>query len=539
MLFRNIVKTASASAQQILFWDKPSRKPLEKSQQSARITKRDLLYMMVVMQGTPLPFASDLDRRPAYDVAIIGGGFSGVMTAVHLLRRCRPATSILLIERGEHLGRGLAFGTHSAEHLLNVPAGNMSAFDDDPAHFLKWLRRHKDAEVSPAAFVSRQWYGEYVNSLLAEQLRQPDPASLRCVHEEVVGIERLGETLRLTMTDSSHHDARLVVLAVGNFPPPDPMPMRQLSDRRYARYAWSPEALDGIADSELVLLIGSGLTAIDQVVALNGRGFRGTVYMLSRRGLLPALHQPGTAWPTEWTAELPASIRPLVAEVRRQVRLAAERGVDWRAVIDSLRPATQRIWKSLGLAERKRFLRHVRCFWEVHRHRLAPEVGRMLDALRQSGRLVTKAGRVLECVERDGHVEVLYRDRESTETGSLRVARIINCTGHETDARKIDSPIVKSLLENNLARVDSGALGLDISDAGAVVDSSGLPSKSLFALGSVRKGLLWESTAVPEIRVQARALAERLAHELTTATSPFETVGPRSSGNKTAANGIA
>ena len=495
--------------------------------------------MMVVMQGTPLPFASDLDRRPAYDVAIIGGGFSGVMTAVHLLRRCRSAASILLIERSKHLGRGLAFGTHSAEHLLNVPARNMSAFVDEPSHFVEWLQHHKDGGISPDAFVSRQWYGEYVGSLLGEQLRQPDSPSLRCVHEEVVGIERQGETLRLTMTDSSHHAARLVVLAVGNFPPPDPMPLRQLSDRRYARYAWSPEALDGITDAESVLLIGSGLTAIDQVVALNGRGFHGTFYMLSRRGLLPALHQKGTSWSTEWTAELPASMRALVAELRRQVRIAAEREVDWRAVIDSLRPATQRIWKSLDLAERKRFLRHVRCFWEVHRHRLAPEIGRTLDSLRESGRLVTKAGRVLECVECDGHVEVTYRDRESTQTERLRVSRIINCTGHETDARKIDSPIVKSLLKNDLAQVDSGALGLEINDAGAVIDGTGLPSRSLFALGSVRKGLLWESTAVPEIRVQAQSLAERLAHELESLASPFDTLGPRSSGNKTVANGMA
>ena len=501
-----------------------------------RIIRLDLLYMMVVMQGTPLPFVSDLDKRPAYDVVIIGGGFSGVMTAVHLLRRCRPAASILLIERGEKLGRGLAFGTHTAEHLLNVPVRNMSAFADEPSHFLEWLQRHKNAEISPNAFVSRQWYGEYVDSLLAEQLRQPDSPLLRCVHEEVVTIERQGETLRLTMTDSSHHEARLVVLAVGNFPPPDPVPLRQLSDRRYARYAWSPEALDGIADSESILLIGSGLTAIDQVVALNGRGFTGTIYMLSRRGLLPALHQPGTAWPTEWTAELPASIRPLVAEVRRQVRLAAERGVDWRAVIDSLRPATQRIWRSLNLAERKRFLRHVRCFWEVHRHRVAPEVGRILDELQESGRLVMKAGRVLACVEGDGHVEITYRNRGTIAAEMLRVSRIINCTGHETDARKIDSPIVKSLLDNDLARVDSGALGLDISTDGAVIDGSGVPSKSLFALGSVRKGLLWESTAVPEIRVQAQSLAERLAQELADMASSFKAAGSTSSRQKTAVN---
>lgn len=495
--------------------------------------------MMVVMPGSSLPAASDLYLRPIYDVAIIGGGFSGVMTAVHLLRRCRPTASIVLIERDEHLGRGIAFGTHTTEHLLNVPAKGMSAFPDEPSHFLEWLWRHKHAEISPTAFVSRQWYGEYVASLLAEQLREPVSPSLRSVHQEVISVKRQGGALRLTLADSSQLTARLVVLAVGNFPPPDPQPLRQLSNARYARFAWSPEALAGIPDSESLLLIGSGLTAIDQIVALKGNGFQGKIYMLSRRGLLPALHQQGSAWPSEWTEELPCSIRPLVAKVRRQVRLAAESGVDWRAVVDSLRPATQRIWKSLDLKERKRFLRHVRCFWEVHRHRLAPEIGRLLESLRESGQLVMKAGRVLEAAESDGHVEIAYRDRETSKTERLRVSRIVNCTGHETDARKIDSRIVKSLFENHLARVDASGLGLDIADDGALIDDSGTKSRSLYALGSIRKGLLWESTAVPEIRVQAQSLAELLSRELDRAPHAFEGLDATTCGEKTAANGMA
>ncbi len=468
----------------------------------------------MIMEKSRDPGLSDGASLRAYDVAVVGGGFSGVMTVVHLLRRCPLTSSILLIERGQKLGRGLAFGTTTAGHLLNVPAKNMSAFADNPGDFLEWLQRHKNSEISPNAFVSRQWYGEYVGNLLASQLREPDSPSLHCVSDEVVTIDQQQDMLRLILTDSSHHHARFVVLAVGNFPPPDPLALRQLSSQRYARYAWSPEALDGVNDSESILLIGSGLTAIDQVITLEDRGFKGRIYMLSRRGLLPALHMREPAWPTDWTNDLPTTMRQLVFEVRNQVRLAASRQVGWRPVIDSLRPATQRIWKRLDTAERKRFLRHVRCFWEVHRHRVAPEVGHRLDELRQSGRLVLQAGRVIGCVERDGFAEVTYQKRESTTTGVLKVSRIVNCTGHETDVRKVDSRLVKSLLDNHLARVDVGLLGLDVSDDGAMLDEMGRPSKSLFALGSARKGLLWESTAVPEIRVQAQCLAERLAGEL-------------------------
>jgi uncharacterized NAD(P)/FAD-binding protein YdhS len=460
------------------------------------------------------PVLSDSASRMAYDVAVVGGGFSGVMTVVHLLRRCPPNTSILLIERSGKLGRGLAFGTTTAGHLLNVPAKNMSAFADRPEDFLQWVQRHKNSEISPKAFVSRQWYGEYVDSLLANQLREADSPSLDCACEEVVAIEQQQDTLRLTLTDSSQHHARFVVLAVGNFPPPDPLPLRQLSNQRYARYAWSADALDGVSDSESILLIGSGLTAIDQVVTLEDRGFKGTIYMLSRRGLFPAVHMQEPAWPTEWTNDLPGSMRQLFSEVRNQIRIADGSRVSWRPVIDSLRPVTQRIWKSLDTAERKRFLRHVRCFWEVHRHRVAPEVGQRIDKLRQSGRLVLQAGRVMGCAEREGFVEVTYQKRESSSTEVIRVSRIVNCTGHETDVRKVESRVVKSLLDNNLARVDTGLLGLDVTEEGAMIDARGYPSNSLFALGSARKGLLWESTAVPEIRVQAQRLAERLAGEL-------------------------
>ena len=460
--------------------------------------------------GFPPGLVSDIH----FDVAIVGGGFSGVMTAVHLLRQCPPMMSILLIERSETLGCGLAFGTATPGHLLNVPVRSMSAFHDDSENFLHWLRRHKDPEASAGAFVSRQWYGEYVASLLTDQLHEPGSASLRCVRGEVASIEGRGETLNLFLTDSSRYHSRFVVLAIGNFPPLDPVPLTHLSSHCYARYAWSPEALNGIADSDSILLVGSGLTAIDQVVTLEEHGFKGKIYMLSRRGLLPAIHRDEPAWPAEWTNELPASMKLLVSEVRGQVWLARSRRIGWRAVVDSLRPVTPRIWKSLDIAERRRFLRHVRCFWEIHRHRMSPEIGRLLEELRRVGRLVVQTGRVLSCTEHDGYVEVAYRARETSQARLLRVSRIVNCTGHETDARKIDSPVVRSLLNNNLARVDASLLGLDVTEEGAVIDASGNPSRSLFALGSVRKGLLWESTAVPEIRVQVQCLAERLAGEL-------------------------
>jgi len=469
--------------------------------------------MMMVMH-TARP-ASRPSHTTVYDVAIVGGGFSGVMTAIHLLRICPTNASILLIERGERLGFGLAYGTHTATHLLNVPAKGMSAFADEPSHFLNWLQKNKNADAAPFDFVSRQWYGDYIEHILNDQRTRSTPASLHCVSKEVVAIQPDGDALSLTLREAEPYQARSVVLAMGSFPPPDPVPMRDSSTSHYIRYAWSPEALDGVDDSDSILLIGSGLTAIDQILTLESRGFKGTIHILSRRGLLPAMHMQETPWPTEWTRDLPKSLRPLVMEIRKQVEAAAEQGVSWRPVIDSLRPVTQQLWKNMDLVERRRFLRHVRSFWEVHRHRIAPQIGEFIRALQQSGRLKLEAGRLLRCVDVNGYAQVEYRHRDTHETRLLKVSRIVNCTGHETDARKIDYPVVRSLLENRLGRVDASLQGLDVSDDGAIIDASGRPSEKLFALGPARKGLLWESTAVPEIRVQAQRLAEFLASQLT------------------------
>jgi uncharacterized NAD(P)/FAD-binding protein YdhS len=390
----------------------------------------------------------------------------------------------------------------------------MSAFPDEPTHFLNWLQRNKNGAASPSDFVSRQWYGEYIENILNEQLAQPAPASLDCLFQEVVAIRQETEALCLELRDSSPCYARSVVLAMGNFPPPDPVPLRDASTRHYMRYAWSPEALEGVGDSETVLLIGSGLTAIDQVLTLESRGFKGTIHILSRRGLLPAMHTQEAAWPTDWTHELPSDVRSLVREIRKQIRTAANQNVGWRPVIDSLRPSTQQLWKNLDIAQRRRFLRHARSFWEVHRHRIAPEIGNFVSELQRSGRLVLEAGRILRCVDVNGYAEVEYRHRDTRETRLLKVSRIVNCTGHETDARKIDSPVVQSLLKNHLGRVDPSLQGLDVAENGAIIDANGRPSEKLFALGPARKGQLWESTAVPEIRGQAQRLAEQLASQL-------------------------
>ncbi len=279
--------------------------------------------------------------------------------------------------------------------------------------------------------------------------------------------------------------------------------------RRYVRMAWSKEALGGLPENEDVLLVGSGLTSVDMAISLHAEGFRGKIHILSRHGLIPQVHSQkrSSPWPRFWDSHSPRTTRGLLRLIREQVAAASTAGHDWRVVMDALRPFVQEIWQSLPAKERRGFLRHARAFWEVHRHKVAPEIGRTFAGMVESGQVRIHAGRIANYCETDDTAEVTFRKRASGETGVLRVTRVINCSGPETDFRKIESPLLASLFAQGLIRQDSLSLGLDADENGALIDVNGRPSGDFYAIGPARKGCLWETTAVPELRVQAADLA--------------------------------
>ena len=259
---------------------------------------------------------------------------------------------------------------------------------------------------------------------------------------------------------------------------------------------------------------------MDIAIALRQTGFTGTVHILSRRGLLPQSHRATAPWPPFWNETSPRTVRGILRLIRTQVEAAERMGSDWRAVIDSLRPFTQEIWRSLSHQERRRFLRHVRPYWEVHRHRIATEIAFSLAAQMETGQIATHAGRIAEYREDADAVDVTYRDRESGRLKRLRVDRVINCTGPESDCRRIKCPLLSDLMHQKLVRPDPLFLGLDASAEGALIDAFGDASDFLYTLGPARKGSLWETTAVPEIRRQAAELAEHLLATFARIESP-------------------
>lgn len=451
-----------------------------------------------------------------FTVAIVGGGFAGAMVAAQLLRQSAGNASVVLVERDAYVGKGVAYGTPFPQHVLNVPAKNMSAFPDDPEHFLRWARLNHNVAVNAGDFLSRQFYGEYVAHVLRQEI-EGHPMQFERVQDEAVALDRTGERTEIQLRSGQTVIADKVVLALGNFPPGDPrLPGKTPHSQRYVADPWARGTLSNLCrdldrESEQdILLVGSGLTSVDVVIALRARWFRGTIHLLSRRGLLPKIHKATAVWPPFWDENSPKTARGLLHLIRTQVRAALRSGSGWRAVIDSLRPFAASIWQSLPREEQQRFLRHVRPYWEVHRHRVAPEIGVSLAMQIQNGQLKSHTGRIVAYAEDAAGVNVTYCDRQSGELRLLQVSRVINCTGPESDCRKMDNPLLNNLLLQKLVRPDPLFLGLDSSDHGALIDARGEASDFLYALGPAHKGNRWETTAVPEIRTQASELAKHL-----------------------------
>jgi len=433
----------------------------------------------------------------AVDVAIVGGGASGSLVAIQLLRQARSPLSIVLVERGERTGRGIAYSTSDPLHLLNVPASRMSALPDVPDHFASWAR------TSDGAFVARGRYGDYLEQTLRESVaRAARGVCFEIRRATATSIERVDAGVRLNLVPGGPLDARTAILAMGNFPAVD-LAVDDgglYASDRYARSPFVPGALDGIEAHADVVFLGSGLTMVDAALALRGRGHRGRLHAISRHGLVPQVHGP--VRPSR--ARIGAiGVRGLLRALRTEI----DRGGDWRAVFDSFRSSAQRIWLRLPLAERERFLRHVRPYWDVHRHRMAPPVGNAIAALRASGDLSIHAGRIASFALQEDSAVVRFRPRGSRTLSEISCARVINCTGPAMRIEEARSSLVSSLLSSGLARPGPLGMGFATDAGGALLGGSG---GTLFALGSLRRGELWESTAIPELREQARALAERI-----------------------------
>jgi uncharacterized NAD(P)/FAD-binding protein YdhS len=453
----------------------------------------------------------------APSITIVGGGFSGTMLSLHLLRHCAPGTHVRLIERRRQFGPGLAYSTDNPNHLLNVPAGRMSAFADRPTHFLDWLRAqplHELGSTMPdgGSFVPRRLFGHYIRQMLYNALRERSPVHLELLHGNVASVTPEPRSLRLHIEGGHEIATDIAVLALGNFAP-EPIPVAEsmfYDPSLYCADPWSPAAFANLDRTAPVLLIGSGLTAVDAVITLLDQGHIGPIHAVSRRGLLPRGHTAPVA-AADGPLDYPSGLRALTRHLRTRAEHALASGEAWQPVIDRLRPVTQDIWAAMPADDRQRFLRHLRTWWDVHRHRIAAPIAARIGAAQASGQLRIHAGRLRGYEIAGGSMTVRFRPRGGDAIATLSVARVLNCSGPATDYRCVADPLVRSLLLSGLGRPDPSRLGLDVSATCALRGRTGTESRRLFAVGPVTRGAFWEMTAVPDIRGQCEQLAPHLA----------------------------
>ncbi|HEV8591860.1 MAG TPA: FAD/NAD(P)-binding protein [Pyrinomonadaceae bacterium] len=445
-------------------------------------------------------------------ITIIGGGASGTLLAANLLKHSNGAPlTVNLIEKRERLARGVAYSTAVDCHLLNVPAARMGAYPDEVAHFHLWLSE-KGHDYDANAFVPRVLFGRYLGETLQNEIdARSDASEINFVNAEAVGIDKDGDNANVSLDSGDPISSDKVVLAFGNSAAPHPTveDFSFTKANKYFRDPWAAEVFEKIDPDDDVFIVGTGLSMVDMVMHLHKRGHRGKIAAVSTRGLLPAVHRLGYSYDSFVDELRPhGRITDMLKAVRKHAEKASSNGSDWRAVIDSLRPHTQELWLKLPTSEKKYFMQHLSRYWNIARHRMAPEAAAILDELRASGQLTIYKGR-LKTIEHSAKCfDITFTSIGVPQT--VRANVILNCIGSESNFERLESRLVRNMIEQGLIRNDPISQGLDATPDGRLVGRNGKQSDSIYTLGTALKGVLWESTAIPEIRTQARDLALKL-----------------------------
>lgn len=443
---------------------------------------------------------------PAHStLAIVGGGLSGTLVVQNLLRTCTRPLHVRWFDSEGRFCKGLAYSTPHDYHLLNVRAAGMSLYPDEPSHFVNWLRT-QGLSFGASDFVPRHLFARYAQHELQHGLEVNPHVRVDQLQEEVIAAERSAGEFTI-QTSSGTYSANRLLLAFGNFPPAFPTSPDQSYRHQgnYLHQCFDETRLQQLLNNTSIVILGSGLTMIDVVLSLYYNDFKGAITILSPHGYLPQAH-------VQAQGALPATppgpglgLKALLAWVNAALRKATSEGLEPLSVIDQLRPFTQAYWLGFTDAEKQQFLRHLRHKWGVARHRAPAASLEILNGLLASGRARILKGRIRHITETADGLKLSYQDAHGQMQG-IETGGLINCTGPGSDYSRLDQPLVKKLLAQGLIAPDAIRYGLQAAPDGRI-------GEGLYTLGPPLKGILWESTAIPEIRLQARDLALKIIHD--------------------------
>jgi uncharacterized NAD(P)/FAD-binding protein YdhS len=459
-----------------------------------------------------------IDKR--LEIAIIGVGFSGMMTAVHLIRKATSPLTLYLINDKYAFGKGPAYSTTSSKHILNVPAAKMTAFPDQPTHFLDWASgqddyKEIDKDILGRVFLPRKIYGSYLSAIWTETVsnKRPD-TTINIVNAKAIDIDTDLNKHIIKLDTGASISVQYVILTTGNEPPRN-LPVSDpalYEDPNYIGDPWNDRATQDLNKDKDILIIGNGLTMVDTVISIMDSGYKGVIHTVSPEGLAIMPHRYGYVPYTKLTEEVkaPYKLHELYTLANKHIKIMTRAGLSPEPVIDSLRPLTQKIWTGLSVEDKQRFLKYLMPHWNKIRHRMPGHIYDYLVSLRISGKLVVHQGKLLNMTKSDGGITAEIHETNAKAPIMLQVSRVINCIGPHTYVSQSLNPLLQKLVSKGTLQADPLRIGMNVTDRWTLIDAQNKEIPTLYTLGGNLRGLLWETTAIPELRVQAEKLATEL-----------------------------
>ena len=431
-------------------------------------------------------------------VTIVGGGASGILLAINLMRKSSKKITINIIEKDkENFITGIAYSTKELCHLLNVRASGMSLFSEDGEHFYNWLISN-GYTYTKDDFVPRMIFGKYLKDTY-HLLKTITNSETNEIFDECINIDI--DNSEVILKSGTKVKSDKIVLALGHISPSETNTLRNIDYSKYHRSPWNSDLYDKIEKDEDILLIGSGLTADDITLSLISKGHSGKIYSISRNGKQPIIHQHYEKYSSFFEEIRDKDVNTVFSIVKEHIK----RSKNPLGVIDSLRPHNQIIWQQFSKNDKERFLRHINPLWNTIRHRKPTQNGERLQELVDKGQLIYLKGRISDFAISDNIIRIEYQTKEYIK--NLSVNTIINCIGPESSYKRIEMPLLKNLFSSGVIRSNESDMSISVKNW-RVISNNSISQENLYAIGPLLKGELFESTAIPEIRVQAEKLSE-------------------------------
>ncbi|KWT69567.1 MULTISPECIES: FAD/NAD(P)-binding protein [unclassified Variovorax] len=472
-------------------------------------------------------------RRPR--LIVVGGGFSAASLVVQLLRCARLSVEIVIVESRANVGCGLAYSATDSDYRLNAPLDVHWIDPNRPLELRHWFEERGILEADPACmtsnglvFLRRSDLGKYLTDTIDGASRAaPAGSSIRHVRDTATSVALDRGVYQVQCAKGGIIDGEMLVIATGNPVPALRTPFSPAHEvnPRIIGNPLEPGCLDHIPKSARVLVVGSGLTALDIASTFVRRQHMGGILVVSRRGYRPSSQSPeslrlppkpvelGTAIPPFIEGE-PATIAAWTRALRKQIRRDVAEGKTWFAAFDSVRDVVWKLWPRLSTREKLKFLNRLRVFYDVHRFRTPPMNEELVATAERGGDVRYAAAALLGVEASPSHVNVLLSEGSGGQSKWHQFDFVVNCTGLDAGSAWRRNALLRSLLEQGLLRLHPTGIGFDVSEQCEAFDSRGVPQPTLRVIGPPTAGAFGDPVAIPFIANQVQRILPDLLRTL-------------------------